>query len=157
MKSFKTFLSEAGGRMMMGVNPLQMSNRDILRFLNKWRDHVSVERRSKHHKILDNRGNVIDTFTSGRIGPKAALGVISNLRDHLVSIGQYKLQPNERSSLIARRQNQYQRVEPQHFVDPRKVNILRAILSSPSTGERRRARIQDSLNKIMKRTSNENI
>ena len=65
MKSFKTFLSEAGGRMMMGVNPLQMNNKDIIRFLNKWSDHVSVERGSKHHKILDKSGNIIDTFTIG--------------------------------------------------------------------------------------------
>jgi hypothetical protein len=157
MKSFKTYLLEAGGRMMMGVNPLQMNTRDLLRFVKKWKDYVSIETGAKHHKLLDNRGNVFHTFTVGRIGPKAALGVISTLRDHLVSRGLYELQPNERQSLIARRQNTVQNVEPQHFIDRGKIDVLKNIVSSPATHQRRKERILNSLNKIRQRFPNENI
>jgi hypothetical protein len=151
MKSFKTFLLESGGRNIMGVNPLQMKSRDILRFIGKWKKHVSIDSTTNHHRLLDSNGNIITTFTMGELGPKSALGVISKLRDHLVSKGVYVVQPNERSSLTPKRKNT--RVEDgkesQTDKKPRE-EVIKAIvdrLKSGSIGQRKRRRLERIVSK----------
>jgi hypothetical protein len=145
MKSFISFLTESGGRMMMGMNPLQMKTRDIIRFINQWKEHVTVDGSGRHNKLIGKDGSVITTFTRGELGPKSALSTISRLRDYLVSQGVYTLKPGERSSIIKRRQNSSQAVESQEAIKKsrqEKINRVVERLKSGSLGAQKRKRLE---------------
>lgn len=148
MKSFTTFLLEAGGKNIMGVNPLQMKTRDILRLIRQWKNHVSIDNTGSHNKILDSNGNVVAKFTKGEVGPKGAIDIVSQLRDHLVSRGVYVVRPGESSSLTQKRQNVSVQAKEKssdgESIPSREERIKNIIdrLKSGSIGQRKRRRLE---------------
>jgi hypothetical protein len=108
MKSFKEYLIESGGKLILGANPLQLdTSRKLIRHLKRFSDHINVEASQNHQKIFDRKtGALLHTFTSsGSIGPKAAIHILSTVRQHLESIGAIEKNTRETRGLSGLRKN----------------------------------------------------
>lgn len=102
----KKGLLNEGGKLILGANPLQLTTDGLVRHLRRFSDHITVDHGGKHYTIRDKNGNMIHTFTTGQIGPKAAIGTLTLVRDHLEKIGAYTRQKNESAGVGAKkRQN----------------------------------------------------
>lgn len=156
----KGMLIESGGRRILGANPLQLTSDGLRRHLNKFSRHITLVDGGKHYAIRDNNGNVIHTFTKGRIGPKAALGALTIVRDHLEKIGAYTREKNE-SQGVGRKRRQNTIVEPGEITpeDRQKSEIermsakrdwLRTIIRG-GMKQRQRARIENKADRLQSR------
>lgn len=106
MKTFMELVLESGGKKILGVNPLQLTQRGLRRLVNNYSSHVELEQSKTHNKIIDKTtGNTIHKFTVGKIGPKAAIDTVTALRNHLKTIGAYKLESGESKGTIQQRKN----------------------------------------------------
>jgi hypothetical protein len=153
----KGIVVESGGRRILGANPLQLTSDGLKRHLNKFSKHITLDDGGKHFIIRDKNGNVIHSFTKGKIGPKAALGALTIVRDHLEKIGAYTREKNE-SEGVGRKRRQNITVEPNEIPqeqkqkeDEERMSAKRDWLKTLIRGgmkERRKARIEAKRKKI---------
>jgi len=145
---------ESGGKHILGHNPLQITRaQQIIKILNKWKEHLTVEDGNKHFKIRTPTGKLITTFTKGTFGPKGPITLLTRLRDHLVNVGAYELKPGESKGLQDRRSNVV--VEPE--TKPKRTpeenkERLKTLLSTQLQrfGEKRRKRVQYAIKRTRK-------
>lgn len=155
-KKRRKMLSESGGKRILGANPLQLTTKGLIRHLNKWSEHITVDRGTKHYIIRDRNNNTIHRFTEGDLGPKTAIGTLTAVRNHLISIGAYKAQKGESTGTIQRRQNQQIKEKPAESSrnDRKKLETLKSMVLR-KFGEKRRNRIQQAIQKAESRSSGE--
>lgn len=103
----KISLNESGGKSILGENPMQLTPRKLKRVLKKWKTHISVEEGSKHIRIISNAtGNLVAVVSKSKeLGPKTSIKTLTDVRNHLASIGAYTPEENESRGNITRRQN----------------------------------------------------
>lgn len=151
-------LSESGGKLILGHNPLQVSkSSQLMKILNQWRKHIRVIQGNKHHKIQTLDGSIITTVKAGpKIGPRTAIDVLSTLRNHLIKIKAYTPTEGETPFGSQKRQNTVVIDKPQSSIPVRSreenQERLRGLLATTVRrfGDKRRSRVQRAIQKTRK-------
>jgi len=154
-KKRKRMLYEAGGKKILGANPLQMTTRGLVRHLNRWANFIDVGRGAKHIIIkAKNTGETIHRMTSGDVGPRAAIDVLTSVRNHLKSIGAYKEEKRESKGTVQRRQNVEVEKETTSAMPKRTSDEISARreklmgIVKEKLGSKKRARIERKIEKL---------
>jgi len=147
-------LFESGGKKILGVNALQTNDRDVVRAIRRYRNHLHLVAGMKHWKVLDQNRNIIQIFPMGSIGPKAAIGTLTKVRNYLESIGQYTRQKGESGGVSDYRQNQQVEKKPQkQTVSPlkrteEKIKRYVELVRKPTMGAAKRARLSKAIDRL---------